>query len=356
MIKFELHTGEKYGVFQDSHKRICKMTNNYLVSVIIPVFNVEGYLNSCLESVINQSYHNIEIILVDDGSTDNSGTFCDEYAQKDKRIIVIHKKNEGVAQARIDGFIKSSGELITFIDSDDYVDLNYIEKLVSPFEQYEIDLSICNYSNVTKGNISHIDRPIKGLLVGEQIKKLISSRYLFDTRLRMAGFPLFLVTKMIKREFVLDALLYARGLWMCEDQVASFHIVTNINAMYVLSAPMYYYVKHEGQATKIYDSTLWTNQFECWKRYKDLDTANLLDNQLPARMWWTFIRNFRKMIQSNITWQDFKNEMLKIEENPMWLSVIKDTELPQGKIEKLVSFFLRHRMYYPLFIFLSFYL
>lgn len=340
-------------VFSDSHKLICKMINSYLVSVIIPVFNVDGYLNSCLDSVINQSYQNLEIVLVDDGSIDNSGTICDEYAQKDKRIIVIHKKNEGVAQARIDGFNRSSGELVTFIDSDDYVDLNYIEKLVSPFEQNEIDLSICNYSNVTNGIISHVDRPVKGLLVGEQIKKMISSRYLFDTRLGMAGIPLFLVTKMIKREFVLDALLYARGLWMCEDQVASFHIVTHIKAMFVLSDPIYYYVKHEGQATRIYNSSLWTNQFECWKRYKDLDTTNLLSNQLPARMWWTFIRNFRKMIYSGISWLDFKKEMLKIEENPMWLSVIKNTELPHGKIEKLVSFFLRHRMYYTLYIFLS---
>ena len=166
MIKFELFSGEKYSIFS-----VCKMTNYYLVSVIIPVYNVEGYLNDCLDSVINQSYQNLEIVLVDDGSVDNSGTNCDEYAQKDKRIIVIHKKNEGVAQARIDGFKRSSGELVMFIDSDDYVDLDYVEKLVSPFEQYEIDLSICNNSNVKNGVISHIDRPEKGLLVGEQIKK-----------------------------------------------------------------------------------------------------------------------------------------------------------------------------------------
>ena len=332
------------------------MENKRLVSVIIPVYNVANYLFSCLDSVIHQSYSNLEIILVDDGSTDNSGTICDDYAQKDKRITVFHKKNEGVALARIDGFKRSSGELVTFIDSDDYVELDFVEKLVSPFEQYEIDLSICDYSNVTNGKISHQVRPIQGLLVGEQIKKMVSTRYLFDARLRMAGIPLFLVTKMIKREFVLDALLYARGLWMCEDQVASFHIVTRIKAMYVLSDPLYFYVKHEGQATKIYNSSLWLNQFECWKRYKDLDSANLLGNQLPARMWWTFIRNFRKMIQSNISWQYFKKELMMIEENPMWLSVIKNTDLPQGKNEKLISFFLRHRLYFPLYIFLSLYL
>lgn len=351
-----MHSGEKYSVFLDSHKRTNKMANNYFVSVIIPVYNVEGYLNSCLDSVINQSYHNLEIVLVDDGSKDNSGTICDEYAQKDKRIIVIHKKNEGVAQARIDGFNRSSGELVTFIDSDDYVDLSYIEKLVRPFEQYEIDLSICNNSNVTKGIITHKDRPVQGLLAGDQIKKMISSRYLFDSSMCYAGMPIFLVTKLIKREFVGDALKYGSGLWWGEDQVASFHIVTNVKAMFVLSEPLYYYVKHEGQATKVYNSSLWTNQFECWKRYKDIDTSNLLDNQLSARMWWTFIQNFRKMIKSNITCQEFKKELMMIEENPMWLSVIKNTDLPQGKNEKLISFFLRHRMYYPLHIFLSLYL
>ena len=328
------------------------MKNNYLVSVIIPVYNVEGYLNSCLDSVINQSYQNLEIVLVDDGSKDNSGTICDDYAQKDNRIIVIHKKNEGVAQARIDGFNRSSGELVTFIDSDDYVDLSYIEKLVRPFDQYEIDLSICNYFNLTKGIISHKDRPVQGLLVGEQIKKTISSRYLFDPSVSYAGMPIFLVTKMIKREFVGDALKYGLGLWWGEDQVASFHIVTNVKAMFVLSEPLYYYVKHEGQATKVYNSSLWTNQFECWKRYKDLDTSNLLANQLPARMWWTFIQNFRKMIKSNISWQDFKKEMVKIEDNSMWLSVLRNTELPQGKLEKVVFFFLKYKMYSPLYFIL----
>ena len=327
------------------------MKNNCLVSVIVPVFNVERYIHICLYSIVNQSYHNLEIVLVDDGSSDNSGTICDDYAHKDKRIIVIHKKNEGVAQARIDGFNRSTGQLVTFIDSDDYVDLRYIEKLVSPFEQYEIDLCICNYSNVTNGIISHIDRPVHGLFVGEQINKIISTQYLIDPSLRAAAFPIFLVTKMIKREFVGDALKYGLGLWWGEDQVASFHILTNIKAMFVLSDPLYYYVKHEGQATKIYNYSLWINQFECWKRYKDIDASNLLHYQLPARIWCTIIRNLLKMLQSNITCQDFKNEMIKIGDNPMWVSVIKNTELPQGKMEFFVSYFLRHRMYYSLFFF-----
>lgn len=95
------------------------MNSSPLVSIVIPVYNVNEYLDECLDSVIRQSYKNIEIILVDDGSTDGSGVKCDTWAQSDKRIKVVHKENEGLNYARRDGFKKSSGEYITFLDSDD---------------------------------------------------------------------------------------------------------------------------------------------------------------------------------------------------------------------------------------------
>ncbi|HJA50079.1 MAG TPA: glycosyltransferase, partial [Candidatus Fusicatenibacter intestinipullorum] len=93
------------------------------ISVIIPVYNVEKYLKRCLDSVINQTYKNLEIILIDDGSTDNSGKICDEYAQKDERIIVIHKENGGVSSARNKGLDICIGDYISFIDSDDWINL-----------------------------------------------------------------------------------------------------------------------------------------------------------------------------------------------------------------------------------------
>ncbi len=100
-----------------------------LVSVIIPVYKVEKYLNRCIDSVINQTYKNIEIILVDDGSPDNCGKICDEYAKKDDRIVVIHKENGGVSQARNVGVEACHGEYVSFVDSDDYVASDYIEYL-----------------------------------------------------------------------------------------------------------------------------------------------------------------------------------------------------------------------------------
>lgn len=115
------------------------MTNG-MVSVIIPVYNSEKYLSECLKSVANQSYHNIEIILIDDGSHDNSGTICDEFAAKDERIKVIHKENGGVSSARNVGLAIMSGEYVTFVDSDDYIKNNMIEQMLSYQKNNDADV------------------------------------------------------------------------------------------------------------------------------------------------------------------------------------------------------------------------
>lgn len=100
-----------------------------LISVIVPVYNVEKYLSRCVDSIIGQTYSNLEIILVNDGSTDLSGAICDEYKKKDKRIVVIHQKNGGLSQARNSGMEIMSGKYVAFVDSDDYISEDYIEYL-----------------------------------------------------------------------------------------------------------------------------------------------------------------------------------------------------------------------------------
>ncbi|MDU2211827.1 MAG: glycosyltransferase family 2 protein, partial [Eubacterium sp.] len=102
-----------------------------LISVIVPIYNAEKYLKICIDSIINQSYYNIQIILVDDGSEDNCPAICDEYAQLDTRIIVIHKKNQGLVLARKSGLQIATGEYITFVDADDYIDIDTYEKIVN---------------------------------------------------------------------------------------------------------------------------------------------------------------------------------------------------------------------------------
>lgn len=116
-----------------------------LVSIIVPVYKVEKYLKECLESVINQTYRNLEIILVDDGSPDNCGKICDEYAKKDERVRVIHKENGGLSSARNAGLDISNGEYISFVDSDDVIDKRFIEILHNVCIENNCDIAECDF-------------------------------------------------------------------------------------------------------------------------------------------------------------------------------------------------------------------
>lgn len=129
------------------------MKNFPLITVVVPIYKVEQFLILCIESIIKQTYKNLEIILVDDGSPDNSGKICDEYAIIDSRIKVIHKTNGGLSEARNVAIDISKGEYITFVDSDDYLEILYIEKLYQAIIHNSSDIAICNfyfYKNTSK--------------------------------------------------------------------------------------------------------------------------------------------------------------------------------------------------------------
>ena len=123
------------------------------VTIIIPIYNTERYLKRCLESVISQTYSNLEIILVDDGSTDNSGIICDNYAKKDTRIRVIHQRNSGVSIARNVAIDISQGEYIKFVDSDDTMDAFAIEKMISKSSGCDAIISGFRYIDKVNNNI-----------------------------------------------------------------------------------------------------------------------------------------------------------------------------------------------------------
>lgn len=125
-----------------------------LVSVIVPVYKVEKYLKKCVVSILNQTYKNLEIILVDDGSPDNSGKICDELKKTDSRIKVIHQENMGLSGARNTALDIMSGDAVTFVDSDDTIDLHMVEYLVNDMKQYDADIVECQFFEVFDGKIN----------------------------------------------------------------------------------------------------------------------------------------------------------------------------------------------------------
>ena len=328
------------------------MSNIFLISIIVPVFNVEKYLDKCIKSIISQTYKNLEVILVDDGSIDGSGYLCDIYGEKDARVKVIHKNNEGVAKARLIGFKMSSGDYITFVDGDDYISLNYIEKLIDPIIRYKVDLVCCNHYNQYGDKIYPSNYIASGYFDKSKILCFISTEYLYDERLGYSGVPIFLVTKLIKREYVSNGLLAGKELWWGEDQIASFQILMSVNSMFIVNEPLYYYVKHDGQVTSIYKSSLWLNQLRSYLLYKAIDKNNLLKSQLIKHIWkYTVLVNlYRKMPVEIHSLSDFINEMLRIEKMDGWKEFFNNKKIGLGRRNNLIFWLIKLRMYRLLYL------
>lgn len=148
--------------------------NNPLISVVVPIYKVEAFLARCIESIISQTYRNIEIILVDDGSPDNCSHICDEYKNKDNRIIVIHQANCGLSGARNNGIALAKGEFITFIDSDDYVHPNYIEQLYLTLSKSNKKISACSYTHNAGTFTETLTPEYKSYSASEAIKEILT--------------------------------------------------------------------------------------------------------------------------------------------------------------------------------------
>lgn len=202
-----------------------------LISVIVPVYNVEKYLHQCIDSIINQTYKNLEIILVDDGSTDNSGKICDEYKSKDNRITVIHKKNGGLSDARNAGLKVAKGEFIAFADSDDWLDQNIYNELITSLINNDADISACNiafaYDNKTE--ISSISLSKSIFNSEEAINQLICG----------TGFCAVAWNKLYKKTCI-NNMTFEVGKTH-EDEFFTYKVLSNAEKLVFINKPLYFY-------------------------------------------------------------------------------------------------------------------
>ena len=326
--------------------------NNYpLVSIIVPVYGVEKYLPKCLDSIIAQTYHNIELMLIDDGSPDRCGEICDEYAAKDKRIHVIHKQNAGVNEARITGFKESRGEYITFVDSDDYISPLYVERLYEPFRNMDVAMSCVQRIYVKKGK-EYLDvRPVAGYFDRNGIEKILKSDFLYSYIEKTNAYNLGLCCKMIKREYLEGAMENARGLWVGEDLITNLFLIYRVPSICILKEYLYYYIQHPTQSTRNGSLEAWTNQVEQWNRIVSLDEKDFLAGQIPYRILMLtklYVRN--NVEQDDIGVEVFINNM----DCALRFDIVKekfvDYNYPHLSLaDGLFVFLIRNRAFYPLY-------
>lgn len=211
------------------------MNDEILVSIIIPVYKVEHYLDRCIRSVINQTFKNLEIVIVDDGSPDSAGKVVDKWAKTDKRITVIHQKNKGLSAARNTGLDNCHGEWIAFIDSDDYVCPNYIEKMLKSALRNRVNLVISHYFEVTPDNqILNIVHNKCGIYDIESFWSLYYSGKQCNTT------ALTVVWNKLYRRKIFKDLRFEEKI-IHEDEQVIFDVIKNAKKILIISDNLYYY-------------------------------------------------------------------------------------------------------------------
>ena len=205
-----------------------------MVSIIIPVYNVEPYLKECVDSLVAQTYKNIELIFVDDGSTDESSKIIDEYAARDNRIKVIHKTNGGQASARNVGLDNATGDYYMFVDSDDFVTEDYVSFMIKALCDNDADMVFCNFSSSYADDVV----PSSRLAQHTQRRSFDKGEYL-HCFYQFTGAYTYVWNKIYKKK-VFDNLRYKERI-KCEDAELMLYIIDNCDSIYFIPDVLYYY-------------------------------------------------------------------------------------------------------------------
>lgn len=332
------------------------MKNEIAVSIIVPVYNVEAYLKRCMSSLLGQSLKNIEIIMVDDGSTDNSGAICDEYAAQNDNVRVIHKQNGGLGYARNSGLDVAQGEFIGFVDSDDFVDDTMYELLYSAAKESGADYVRCRnavfleqnnqaYSSstgITPGLYSH-DDAIKQMLYPMLGKSIKSGK---EDYIGVS------VWRAIYRRSIIEEhnirFLSERDI-ISEDIPFNLDYLTHADTAYAVDAVLYYYVMRDGSLTKTFRPDRFDKEIALNRRLTEKAQAYNIFDDCRIRLKRMFLDRSRRYIKSLLQNSDYSTfKKLKTTKqllrSPYLADIFKDfpiNELPTKY--KIVAYLMKYK-------------
>lgn len=229
-----------------------------MVSVIIPVYNAELYLHRCVDSVLSQTYQDFEVLLINDGSKDKSGRICDQYAEVDRRVRVIHQENSGVSATRNVGIGEAKGDYISFVDSDDYIASDMLEQMISVAEKNNSDIVMCEYSVDKTGVITPVKLNYQSIYATKkEVKNGLLYRYYTDDHAGLYS----LWNKIIKREVITrNEIVFDTTLKRGEDAWFIFQCLKNCSRVDFVSIPFYFYYQNQNSIMH----TVYDDQYEKW--------------------------------------------------------------------------------------------
>jgi len=252
------------------------------ISVIVPVYNVENYVTKCIESIINQTYNNLEIIIINDGSTDKSGDICEYYANKDDRIILMQQENQGLSMARNNALNIASGDYIGFVDSDDWIKEDMFYTLYSNAIAYDADISMCNFYYVNSaGENTPYSNENEGIKILEGNIKIAHNIRLSNN----------VVWNRLYKRYLFDNIRFPKGKAF-EDIFVMYKLVDNANKIVLISDCKYYYLRRE---TGITLSPFNISQIDIVEAY--IERHDYISNKYP-----NLEKTSRKFIFTNFLW------------------------------------------------------
>lgn len=284
-----------------------------MISIIVPVYNAEKYLTDTISSILQQTYKDFELILVDDGSKDNSPQMCDLIAEKDERVVVIHKENQGVSAARNTGIDQARGEYICFIDSDDYVEKDMLECLVNNAEEYKADISCCGLVQVA------LDGEVKNHYCHGEKEKIENMELLMQAFFTVPMYKEILYgpyNKIVRTEIV-KTVRFNEKYTVAEDLLFNFECLEKATVFYLENRELYHYIKRENSistskfAEKEFDYIFVADILleKCKAKYPSIAKEALIWNyqqklNICRRLWWH--KEYRKKYEDLYdSWKGF---------------------------------------------------
>lgn len=264
-----------------------------LISIIVPVYNVEPYLDRCIESIRMQTYENLQIILVDDGSTDKSGRICDTYEKLDKRIIVLHKENGGLSDARNFGLERADGDYIAFVDADDYIHSKMIERLLTNLNQTKADIAMCNlkYTYATENALEDMT-----CFVAEKeniiLDQLAAQKMYFGVDKKIV---ITVVWNKLYKKYVFEEIRFPKGK-IHEDEFITFQLLYKAKKIVYTDETLYYYFQKPDSIMGQFNKA----RFQLFEAY--LTRMNFYSSHHEYALWKKMILLYIRMNAQYMQW------------------------------------------------------
>ena len=334
------------------------MNRHIKVTIVVPIYNVEKYLERCIKSLVNQTYSNIEIVLVNDGSPDKSPEICESWSKADSRIRVINKQNAGLGMARNSGIDFATGDYITFVDGDDYLLPFAIEKAVEPLTEKQVDSVVFGFNDIGSGGVirsTYIPEPVKVEYYGDEVQEYFLPDLIapdigngFDAGLWMSASGCLLSCDTIRRTGFRFA---SERKIISEDVYSLIQFYSHARSVIIIREALYCYCLNESSLTHTYREDRFERVTDCYVKMVELVKELKLSDKLLPRIAYKYISNtisaFKMIVVSTMNQSDKIKLIAKALETPVFHEMLLSLNYKHEAIaRKILIICMKHKWKY----------